>query len=111
MISTEANMMLVINELSSASDEIIISLRSQSAWYVIMISAEANMILAMNEPSSTHDKMIPRGKTLTPSRAPSAWYVIVISAEANMMSVIKVSRKKSKSIVTTHTLLAKENKK
>ena len=45
VISAEANMILAMNELSSASDKMITSLRSQSAWYIIVISAEANMML------------------------------------------------------------------
>ena len=45
MISTEANMILIMNESSLISDKIITSLESQSIWYVIIINAEANMIL------------------------------------------------------------------
>ena len=58
MISAETNMILAMNELSSASDKMITSSESQSAWYIIMINAEANMILAMNESFSAFDEMI-----------------------------------------------------
>ena len=64
MISTEANMILVMNESSSTCDKIIscdkilISSEASSAWYIIMISAEANMMLVMNKLSLTSDKMI-----------------------------------------------------
>ena len=51
-------MILTMNKLFSASDKIIIFLRSQNIWYIIIISTEANMILAMNESSSAFDETI-----------------------------------------------------
>ena len=71
MISTEANMILAMNESFSASDKTIISSESQSTWYIIVISAEANMILTMNESFSTCNKTIHHDKTLTSSEASS----------------------------------------
>ena len=68
MISTEANMILAMNESSLtcgkiiSHDKMLTSLKASSVWYVIMISAEANMMLAMNESSLTSDEMITSSK-------------------------------------------------
>ena len=72
MINAEANMILAMNESSSASDKMITSLRSQNVWYIIIISTEANMILAMNKLSLIYDKIISHDKILTSSEASSA---------------------------------------
>ena len=94
MISAEINMILVMNELFSASDETITSSKSQSVWYIIITNAEVNMILAMNELFSTCDKTIYCDKTLISLRASNVWYIIVINAKANMMLIIKNLLKK-----------------